>query len=118
MKPYSMNGMPSPHWSSFWRGFRRAESGHRHFVALLSVVTALAVLPGAARGDGNLTDTNIPAPLSYHADWRWVQGTVFVPTSAVNEAQQWDEYDPVINDRELHYASIYGINCVRVYLHF
>ena len=54
----------------------------------------------------------------YRADWRWVKGAVFVPTSAVNEAQQWDEYDPVINDRELHYAAIYGINCVRVYLHF
>jgi hypothetical protein len=59
-----------------------------------------------------------PAPLSYKADWRWVQGAVFVPTSCVNEAQQWDEYDPAINDRELHYASVYGINCVRVFLHF
>jgi len=55
---------------------------------------------------------------SYQADWRWVHGAVFVPTSVVNEAQQWDEYDPVINDRELHYASLYGINCVRVYLHY
>lgn len=61
---------------------------------------------------------DIPPPLSYKADWRWVQGAVFVPTEDVNEAQQWDEYDPAINDRELHYASIYGINCVRVYLHF
>ena len=24
-----------------------------------------------------------------------------MPTKCVNEAQQWDEYDPVINDREL-----------------
>ena len=51
-------------------------------------------------------------------DWRWVQGMVFVPTNAVNEAQQWDEYDPATNDRELHYASVYGINVVRVYLHY
>jgi len=58
------------------------------------------------------------APLSYKTDWRWVKGAVFVPTKYVNEARQWDEYDPVINDRELHYASIYGINCVRVYLHY
>ncbi|MGO8836188.1 MAG: PA14 domain-containing protein [Limisphaerales bacterium] len=64
------------------------------------------------------TDTNLPAPLSYKADWRWVKGAVFVPTKYVNEAQQWDEYDPVINDRELHYASVYGFNCVRVYLHY
>ncbi len=55
---------------------------------------------------------------TYLADWRWVHGAVFVPTSVVNESQQWDEYDPVINDRELHYASLYGINCVRVYLHY
>jgi len=54
----------------------------------------------------------------YQADWRWVKGVVFVPTSCVNEAQQWDEYDPVINDRELHYAAVYGFNCVRVYLHY
>jgi len=51
-------------------------------------------------------------------DWTWVQGAVFVPTNCVNEAQEWDEYDPVVNDRELHYASVYGINVVRVYLHY
>ena len=62
--------------------------------------------------------TAAPAPLSYKTDWRWVKGAVFVPTKYVNEAQQWDEYDPVINDRELHYASVYGFNCVRVYLHY
>ena len=46
-----------------------------------------------------------------------MKGAVFVPTKYVND-QQWDEYDPDINDRELHYASIYGLNCVRVYLHY
>lgn len=51
-------------------------------------------------------------------DWTWVQGAVFVPTNCVNEAQQWDEYDSVVNERELRYASAYGINVVRVYLHY
>jgi hypothetical protein len=83
------------------------------FVMAVSVLPALAcLLPAAAR------DNTIPPPLQYKADWRWVKGAVFVPTKDVNEAQQWDEYDPVINDRELHYASIYGLNCVRVYLHY
>jgi hypothetical protein len=68
---------------------------------------------------GLFADDQAPATASTNqTDWRWVHGAVFVPTSAVNEAQQWDEYNPVINDRELHYASIYGINCVRVYLHY
>jgi len=82
-------------------------------------MTVFAFLAYSALGETAASADNAPpAPLSYKADWRWVKGAVFVPTSAVNEAQQWDEYDPVINDRELHYASIYGINCVRVYLHF
>jgi hypothetical protein len=83
-----------------------------------TILAAAFLLFVASAKAAPMTDTNISPPLSYHADWRWVQGCVFVPTSDVNEAQQWDQYDPVINDRELHYASIYGINCVRVYLHF
>lgn len=51
-------------------------------------------------------------------NWAWVKGAVFVPTNAVNQAQQWDQYDPEINDRELRNISVYGINCVRVYLHY
>ncbi|HXC99927.1 MAG TPA: hypothetical protein VN048_11345, partial [Verrucomicrobiae bacterium] len=41
-------------------------------------------------------DAAPPAPMTYHADWRWVKGAVFVPTKYVNEAQQWDQYDPAI----------------------
>lgn len=37
------------------------------------------------------TKTDVPAPLSYQGDWRWVKGAVFVPTKYVNEAQQWDQ---------------------------
>lgn len=58
------------------------------------------------------------APAQGGRDWTWVQGAVFVPTNCVNEAQQWDQYDPAVNDRELHYASVYGVNVVRVYLHY
>jgi hypothetical protein len=62
------------------------------------------------------TASTLPGAVEY--DWRWVHGAVFVPTNAVNEAQQWDQYDPAVNERELHYASVYGINCVRVFLHY
>jgi hypothetical protein len=70
--------------------------------------------PPATAGAAPAGDLAPDAP----RDWRWVQGMVFVPTNAVNEAQQWDEYDPAVNDRELHYASVYGVNVVRVYLHY
>src|ERR1039458_6009094 len=62
--------------------------------------------------------TQAAPPATDPRDWTWVQGAVFVPTNCVNEAQQWDEYDPAVNDRELRYASAYGINMVRVYLHY
>jgi len=87
----------------------------KYTIAMIAAACLLSVPDGKA---GPVTNADIPAPLSYHADWRWVKGAVFVPTSDVNEAQQWDEYDPVINDRELHYASVYGFNCVRAYLHY
>ncbi|HZZ42753.1 MAG TPA: PA14 domain-containing protein [Tepidisphaeraceae bacterium] len=73
------------------------------------LLLALFALPAAAA-----ETSSFPV----HKDWSWVQGCVFVPTNCTNEAQQWDQYDPAINDRELHYASLYGINTVRVYLHY
>ena len=69
-------------------------------------------------GAGGLAAAPVQPPAAGGRDWTWVQGAVFVPTNCVNEAQQWDEYDPAVNDRELHYASAYGINVVRVYLHY
>jgi hypothetical protein len=87
-------------------------------IAGTAVTAAGFFLPASGIKAATVENNAAPVPLSYKADWRWVKGAVFVPTKYVNEAQQWDEYDPVINDRELHYASVYGINCVRVYLHF
>ena len=92
------------------RWFRRS--------AVAVLITAASLMAASSGNAQAQAGTLTPAPLSYQADWRWVRGAVFVPTKDVNEAQQWDEYDPVSNDRELHYASVYGINCVRVYLHF
>lgn len=97
--------------STFTQSFWLATGG--------AVLTAgVLLLSASGMMAGSVTNLASPPPLSYKADWRWVKGAVFLPTKYVNEAQQWDEYDPAINDRELHYASVYGINCVRVYLHF
>ena len=93
----------------------------RALACLGSLFATTALLHAQTPGLPEPSPAPVPVPANAHqfqADWRWVQGAVFVPTNAVNEAQQWDEYDPVINDRELHYASIYGVNCVRVYLHY
>lgn len=85
-----------------------------HPIRLLGFSSAFALVAGlvgpAAQAE--------PAKPADSQDWKWVQGTVFVPTNCVNEAQQWDPYNPRVNDRELHFASAYGINVVRVYLHY
>lgn len=60
-------------------------------------------------------EKNIPR-VNY--DWSWVKGLVYVPTNCVNQVQQWEEFDPLINERELSYANVYGFNMVRIYLHY
>jgi hypothetical protein len=82
----------------------------------IRALLACALSAGAACTAAETSQAASPAP--DRREWTWVQGAVFIPTSCVNESQQWDEYDPAINDRELHYASVYGINVVRVYLHY
>jgi hypothetical protein len=85
--------------------------------AVLAATAALCILAAAGCVAPRATPAPARAPRPAR-DWTWVQGAVFVPTNCVNEAQQWDEYDPAVNDRELRWASAYGINLVRVYLHY
>jgi len=87
---------------------------NRRIVAVLIVTAGMLSSSLAASAQIASTQPNDAGGF----DWRWVHGAVFVPTNAVNEAQQWDQYDPDVNDRELHYASVYGVNCVRVFLHY
>jgi hypothetical protein len=87
-------------------------------VRRIAGISAAFVLAAGAACGAPEPSPRASAPEAGHGDWTWVQGAVFVPTNCVNEAQQWDEYDPAVNDRELHYASVYGINLVRVYLHY
>jgi hypothetical protein len=97
----------------------------KSFFPVALLVIAIAFCDTAHSQTNSSPATNAPPPepakpppiMTVKKDWRWVRGTVFVPTNATNEGQEWDEYSPEVNDRELHAASVYGINCVRVYLH-
>lgn len=51
-------------------------------------------------------------------NWSWVKGAIYIPTNCVNQIQQWEEFDPGIVERELSYASTYGLNVIRIYLHY
>ena len=65
----------------------------RHSLRVAFVAAVLFSTNAPAVKADTAVNTNLPAPLGYKADWRWVKGAVFVPTKDVNEAQQWDEYD-------------------------
>ncbi len=55
----------------------------------------------------------------WYARQAWPVGCNFVPSSAINELEMWqqDTFDPAIIDRELGYAESLGMNTVRVFLH-
>jgi hypothetical protein len=47
-----------------------------------------------------------------------IRGANYVPSDAVNDTQQWAEFDPVTVDRELGFAADLGLNSVRVFVQY
>lgn len=55
----------------------------------------------------------------WYQQWGWLRGANFVPSTAINQLEMWQEetFDPQTIDRELGWAAGIGMNCMRVYLH-
>ncbi|WP_194768604.1 cellulase family glycosylhydrolase [Tamlana sp. I1] len=55
----------------------------------------------------------------WHDDLPWLRGANFVPSTAINQLEMWQEstFDPKTIDKELGWAESIGFNCMRVYLH-
>ncbi len=56
---------------------------------------------------------------SWYASQGWLVGCDFLPSTAINQLEMWQEasFDSVTIDRELGWAAGLGMNTVRVYLH-
>lgn len=56
---------------------------------------------------------------SYYANFDWLSGANFQPSSAINQLEMWqaESFDPETMDRELGMAADIGFNAMRVYLH-
>lgn len=56
---------------------------------------------------------------SWYKQWKWVRGSNFSPSSAINQLEMWqkESFDPVTIDRELGFAESIGFNGMRVFLH-
>jgi hypothetical protein len=55
----------------------------------------------------------------WYAKWDWLRGSDFIPSTAINQLEMWQEdtFDPATIDRELGFAEGIGMNSMRVYLH-
>jgi hypothetical protein len=56
---------------------------------------------------------------SWYAQQPWLVGSNYVPESAINQLEMWQEltFDPVEIDKELAWAEAMGMNTMRVFLH-
>lgn len=57
--------------------------------------------------------------IDWYAQQPWLVGCNFIPSTAINELEMWQEdtYDPATIDLELSWAQNIGFNVIRVYLH-
>jgi hypothetical protein len=55
----------------------------------------------------------------WYAKQPWLVGSNFIPQSAINELEMWQEatFDPAEIDKELGWAEAMGMNTMRVFLH-
>lgn len=55
----------------------------------------------------------------WYSDHDWVVGANFIPSTAINQLEMWQEktFDPETINKELGYAEGIGMNTMRVYLH-
>src|SRR5882762_10053721 len=56
---------------------------------------------------------------SWYAQQSWLVGSNYVPKSAINQLEMWQEatFDPTQIDTELSWAEALGMNTMRVFLH-
>src|SRR5712691_11492342 len=81
--------------------------------AVLSVVVSLSVASAqAARWPEQKAN-------AWYGRQPWLIGSNYVPKSAINQLEMWQEatFDPVEIDKELAWAEGMGMNTMRVFLH-
>ena len=80
--------------------------------ALIAVACATGASAQAARRPEDKAN-------AWYAQQPWLIGTNYVPASAINQLEMWQEatFDPVEIDKEFGWAEAMGMNTMRVFLH-
>jgi hypothetical protein len=84
--------------------------------AAFLVLTSGLITSGVALARDQWTPVQANA---WYAHQPWMVGADYVPASAINELEMWQEptFDPERIDRELRWAEGIGMNVMRVFLH-
>ena len=82
---------------------------------LIAILIALASYPAFSQS----TRWSEQKAADWYAQQPWLVGSNYVPKSAINELEMWQEstFDPTQVDKELGWAEAMGMNTMRVFLH-
>jgi cellulase (glycosyl hydrolase family 5) len=103
-------------------GDREVEEGEGAMRRLERVfMTAALIAVGLCAGPARAQTARWPEQKAnaWYAQQPWLVGSNYVPKSAINQLEMWQEatFDPVEIDRELAWAEAMGMNTMRVFLH-
>lgn len=93
---------------------------HRRAILTGAAATALAAAAPAAWGQAAaLSSWPAATAAGWYGRQRWLAGSNFIPSSAVNQLEMWqrETFDEGGIDRELGWAAALGMNTMRVFLH-
>ncbi len=90
---------------------KRAILSIRMMVLIATVLSATAFPQSSRWSEQKAND--------WYAHQPWLVGSNYVPKSAINELEMWQEatFDPTQIDKELGWAEAMGMNTMRVFLH-
>lgn len=92
------------------------------FVPVMLVLSLAALIATGLCASGAGTQT-APWPEqkanTWYAQQPWLVGSNYVPKSAINQLEMWQEatFDPAEIDKEFAWAEAMGMNTMRVFLH-
>ncbi len=84
-------------------------------------LTLALIMVGLCAASANAQTTRWPEPKAnaWYAQQPWLIGSNYVPKSAINQLEMWQEatFDPEEIEKELNWAEALGMNTMRVFLH-
>ena len=91
----------------------------RTFKSLLPSAALILLVLSASSSSAQTSQWSEQKANDWYAQQPWLVGSNYIPKSAINELEMWQEatFDPEQIDQELGWAEGLGMNTMRVFLH-